>query len=118
MIQLRRWLVVEADLNPVVGSEQGGRRPVLIVSNDEFNEVVSNVTVLPLTARERVAYPAEVCLPAGAAGQPRQSLVMAHQIRTISKARLGRGYGYLNDPSLRTAVEAAIKEHLDILDQP
>ncbi|HLZ07287.1 MAG TPA: type II toxin-antitoxin system PemK/MazF family toxin, partial [Chloroflexota bacterium] len=76
------WAVVVAYLDPSVGSEQAGRRPVLIVSNEDANQILSNVTVLPLTSTQRKLYPAEVTLPAGAAGQPRDSIVMAHQIRT------------------------------------
>ena len=63
-----RWAVVYADLDPVVGSEQRGTRPVLVVSNDQFNDATQNVTVLPLTSTQRRLYPAEVRLPAGSAG--------------------------------------------------
>src|SRR5206468_2966988 len=55
-----RWQVVEADLDPGRGSEQRGIRPVLIVSNDDFHQAISNVTVLPLTSARRELYPAEV----------------------------------------------------------
>ncbi len=109
-----QWAVVEADLDPVRGSEQRGLRPVLVVSNEVFNQVMPNVTVLPLTSTQRRLYPYEVLLPKGAASQPLDSIAMAHQIRTISKERLRRTYGYLEDPSLREEVRAAIKEHLDL----
>jgi mRNA interferase MazF len=105
---------MEADLDPVQGSEQSGTRPVLVVSNDQFNQAIPNVTILPLTSTQRRLYPAEVALPQGAAGQRLDSIVMAHQIRTISQRRLGRQLGALADPALRQAVQAAIKEHLDL----
>ena len=108
------WAVVLANLDPSVGSEQAGRRPVLIVSNEDANQILSNVTVLPLTSTQRELYPAEVLFPAGVAGQPRNSIVMAHQIRTISKQRLDQVYGHLLDPSLRDLVRSAIAEHLDL----
>lgn len=73
-----------------------------------------NVTVLPLTSTRRRLYPSEVLLPKGAAGQPLDSLVMTHQVRTIAKERLGDPLGYLEEASLRTAVENAIREHFDL----
>ncbi len=109
-----QWAVVEADLDPVRGSEQRGRRPVLIVSNEEFNQAVPNVTVLPLTSTQRRLYPSEMLLPKGAAGQPLDSIILAHQIRTISRRRIGRRFGHLEDPSLRESVREAVKEHLDL----
>jgi mRNA interferase MazF len=83
-----QWAVMQATLDPGAESEQKGMRPVLIVSNEEFNQALSNVTVLPLTSTRRNLYPAEVFLPSGIAGQPSDSIIMAHQIRTISKKRL------------------------------
>ncbi len=109
-----QWAVMEANLDPVAGAEQKGTRPVLIVSNEEFNQVMPNVTVLPLTSTKRGLYPSEVFLPQGKAGQPFDSIIMAHQIRTISKQRLKGLMGYLEDPQLRDEVCAAIKEHLEL----
>jgi len=109
-----QWVLFEANLDPVAGSEQKGSRPVLVVSNEEFNQAMPNVTVLPLTSTQRHLYPSEVWLPSGQAGQPLVSVIMAHQIRTIAKQRLGRVIGRLDDPLLRQAVASAIKEHLDL----
>jgi len=106
-----RWAVYQAGLDPTRGSEQRGAWPVLVVSDEEFNQAMPNVTVLPLTSTERELYPAEVALPPGAAGQPRASIVMAHQVRTIAKERLGRLYGYLEEGALQRDVEDAIREH-------
>jgi len=66
--------VVEADLDPTRGSEQRGTRPVLIVNNEDFNDAVRNVTVLPLTSTRRGLYPSGVWIPAGAGGQWHQAL--------------------------------------------
>jgi mRNA interferase MazF len=109
-----QWAVMEANLDPVAGSEQRGTRPVLIVSNEEFNQAMPNVTVLPITSTKRRLYPSEVFLPQGKVGQPLDLIIMAHQIRTISKQRLGNLLGYLEDYQLRREVRAAIKEHLDL----
>ena len=109
-----QWTVYEADLDPVAGAEQKGIRPVLIVSNEEFNQAMPNVTVLPMTSTKRRLYPSEVLLPEGKAGQPLKSIAMAHQIRTISKQRLGKVVGYLDDIQIRHEIHEAIKEHLDM----
>ncbi len=109
-----QWAVFEANLDPVAGAEQKGMRPVLIVSNEEFNQAMPNVTVLPLTSTKRRLYPSEILLPEGKAGQPLESIIMSHQIRTISKQRLGRLLGYLDDAQVRHEIHRAIKEHLDM----
>jgi len=105
---------MEANLDTVAGSEQKGIRPVLIVSNEEFNQAMPNVAVLPLTSAKRRLHPSEVFLPQAKAGQPMDSIIMAHQIRTISKQRLGGLFAYLEDAQLRDEVQRAIKEHLGI----
>lgn len=87
---------------------------MLIVSNEAFNQAMPNVTVLPLTSTQRRLYPAEVFLPGGEAGQPQNSIIMVHQMRTISKTRLKGLVGYLRDPSLRRQVQQAIRDHLDL----
>ena len=109
-----QWAVYEANLDLVTGAEQKGSRPVLIVSNEEFNQSMPNITVLPLTSTDRRLYPSEVFLAAETAGQLRDSIIMAHQIRTISKQRLGKFIGYLNDVNLRLEICGAMKEHLNI----
>jgi len=109
-----QWAVFEADLDPVTGAEQKGTRPVLVISNEEFNQAMPSVTVLPMTSTRRRLYPAEVLLHEGEAGQPAESIVMAHQVRTISKRRLVRRLGAILDPELRGEVQRAIKEHLDL----
>ena len=109
-----QWAIIEATLDPVAGAEQRGTRPVLIVSNEEFNQAMPNVTILPLTSTRRRLYPSEVLLQKEKVGLPLDSIIMAHQIRTISRQRLGKLLGYLNDPKLQHQVRAAIKEHLSL----
>jgi mRNA interferase MazF len=109
-----QWAVIEASLDPVVGTEQKGQRPVMVISNEEYNQSIPNVTVLPLTSTQRRLYPSEVLLPQGKAGQPLKSIIMAHQIRTISQKRLGKVLGYVYDNELKQQVRQAIKEHLDL----
>ena len=109
-----RWVVVEADLDPVVGSEQSGRRPVLIVSREAANLRTANVTIVPVTGTQRRLYPTEVAVAAGVAGLTRASILMTHQVRTISKLRLGRPYGVLLDEQLRRNIQYALTVHLDL----
>jgi mRNA interferase MazF len=111
-----QWGVFLVDLDPTVGSEQAGRRPVLVVSREVINAALPVVTVLPLTTHRpgRRVYPNEVLLPAGAAGQPRDSVVMAHQVRTISKRRITSRVGTLSDDDLRRRVRAAVRVQLEL----
>ena len=117
--RVRRWDVFWADLQPSVGSEQGGdRRPVIVISNDGFNAAMTTVTVLPLTKLEgkrRKPYPFEVLLPGGTVGKALTSIVMPHQVRTISKIRLIEIAGRVESSSLREEIEDRLLEHLDIM---
>ena len=101
---------------PWEGSEQAGERPVLIVSNEPINRALPIVTVLPMTWRHpyRRVYSTEVLLPEGDAGQPNESIIMAHQVRTVSKDRLVRSYGWVQNEELRDKVRDAMRVHLDL----
>jgi mRNA interferase MazF len=109
-----QWGIFDAHLGGGVGSEQRGRRPVLVVSDEDFNIVMPVVTVLPITSRKagRHIYPNEVLFPKATAGLSRESIVLAHQIRTISKDRLIKLHGYIEAFHLRSAVTDAISIHL------
>lgn len=113
-----RWDLYWANLDPSVGSEQGGkRRPVLIVSNRAFNAAFDLVTVLSLTKLEgkrRSVYPFEVELPPDVVGTGLTSIVMPQQVRTISKTRLLKRIGALTDPDKQAEIENRLLEHLDI----
>ena len=116
--QVRRWDTYWADLDPKVGSEQGGdSRPVLVISNDGFNNAFPIVTVISLTkleGKERKPYPFEVVLPKGTITEKWASIAMPQQIRAISKLRLLEPIGSLTDPKYRDEIEARVLEHLDI----
>lgn len=68
---MKRWSIYKADLDPVIGSEQGKSRPVLIISEDAINDLLNIVNVLPITSRkpERQIYPNELSIPAEQSGQ-------------------------------------------------
>ena len=113
-----QWQLVRADLEPVRGSEQAGVRPVLIISSEASNRALPVVTVLAVTSLKagRRVYSTEALLPPNAAGQPRESLVMAQQIRVLDKSRLIGSYGYLEEETVREAVRAALRRYLDLED--
>ena len=105
-----------ADLNPVIGSEQHGRRPVLVISDETTNSVMPVVTILPLTSlkKGRRVYPNEVLLKNGVAGLGADSIVLAHQIRTIAKQRLITCLGEILDGNLRSRINEALRVHLNL----
>lgn len=115
---VRRWDIFWADLEPGVGSEQKGeRRPVIVVSNDGFNAAFPVVTIVSATKVEgerRKPYTFEVVLPKGTITDQYASIVMPHQVRTISKLRLLDRIGALQEAGFREDIENRLLEHLGI----
>lgn len=111
-----KWSVFMADLNPVIGSEQQGRRPVLVISDETTNTVMPVVTILPLTSlkKGRRVYPNEALLKKGVAGLESDSIVLAHQIRSISKQRLMICLGEIPDADLQSQINDALRVHLNL----
>lgn len=115
-MSVRKWDLSWALLDPTVGHEQAGRRPVLVFCNDVIASPIGLVTVLPLTTwrKGRRVYPTEVLLPAGTGGLPADSLVLAHQVRTLSARRLSPTIGSVGDMALRERVVTALRLWLDL----
>lgn len=113
---IKKWSVFRANLDPVVGSEQGKSRPVLIISEDEINNLLNIVNVIPITTRKpgRNVYPNEVLIPANNFGLENESLVLCHQIRTLDKQRLAHQYGYINDVQKQIEIVDALCFQLGI----
>lgn len=111
-----QWGVFWADLDPTKGSEQAGQRPVLVVSVEEVNQSLPIVTILSITSVKpgRKVYPTEVYLKAEETGLPKESIVMAHQIRAISKERLREKCGSIEDKAIKERIRNAIKTYLDL----
>lgn len=109
-----RWKIFWADLNPVIGSEQAGKRPILIISAEEVNQILPVVTVLPITSAKpgREIYPTEVFLSMETSGLPKDSIVMAYQIRTIAKQRLHEQCGEVSREELQIKIRKAVLLHL------
>jgi mRNA interferase MazF len=113
----RRWDLHLTDFGGGAGKEQAGVRPALVVSNDGFNRYFPLATVLPLTKREgkrRRVFSFEVVLPARVAGNEVESIVMPHQVRTVSQDRLLRRLGTLSAPHLRAEIENRLLDHLGV----
>ena len=86
---IRRGDIFYANLSPVVGSEQGGVRPVLIVQNDVGNKYSPTVIVAAITSKiNKAKLPTHIELPAHLYGLEKDSVVLLEQIRTLDKARL------------------------------
>jgi mRNA interferase MazF len=111
-----QWGVFWAVLNPTIGSEQSGIRPVLVVSAEAVNQALTVVAVVPLTSMKpgRRIYSTEVFLPEMETGLPKDSLALAHQVRTITKKRLTVRCGEITDTGLRDKIRNALKQYLDL----
>lgn len=116
MVDCYQWFIFWVNLNPVVGSEQAGQRPVLVVSNEIVNQSLPVVTVVALTSLKsgRRIYPTEALLRQEESGLDRESIVMAHQIRTISKERLWNVAGRIDTPEVQTRIRQVLKLYLDL----
>jgi mRNA interferase MazF len=93
-----------ADLNPVVGSEQGGLRPVLVLSQDVFNERSGTVIAVEITSQpQRAGFP--LTLELTESKLPKQSWVKISQIRTLSVERIGNKLGRATDEELAVIID-------------
>ncbi|EYE87237.1 hypothetical protein Q428_14365 [Fervidicella metallireducens AeB] len=112
-----QWNIFWADLNPVKGSEQAGIRPVLVVSEEAVNQALPIVTVLCITSLKpgRKIYPIEVMLTPEDSHLPQSSIVMAHQVRSISKDRLTGKCGYIDNDVCKEKIKNVIRLYLDLL---
>ena len=105
---VKRGDIYYADLSPVVGSEQGGMRPVLIVQNDTGNTHSPTVMAAAITSQTgKARLPTHIELDAQSVGLSRNSVILLEQIRTIDKSRLRERMGKLDDTTM-TKVDNAI----------
>ena len=115
MMQLiLRGEIYKAALDPVLGSEQGGTRPVLIVQNNVGNKYAPTVIALAVTSRlSKARLPTHIEVERGVAGLPRDSLILAEQMRTLDKQRLLSRMGAL-PAELMAQVERAMRMSLGL----
>lgn len=114
---MKRGDVYMAGLDPVIGSEQGGYRPVVIIQNDTGNRHAPTVIAVPVTSSTgKQSLPTHAPLPAGEGGLWRDSIALCEQVRTLEKSRLGRRLGAVTPAGLR-AVERALQVSLDMAEK-
>jgi mRNA interferase MazF len=107
-VTIRRGDIYYADLSPVVGSEQGGIRPVLIVQNDVGNRHSPTVIAAAITSRMgKTRLPTHIDISRDRVGLLKDSVVLLEQMRTIDKTRLGEKMGHLDEETMN-AVNNAI----------
>ncbi len=100
-MSIKRGDIYYADLSPVVGSEQGGVRPVLIVQNDVGNRYSPTVIAAAITSQhDKASLPTHIKVNAVSSGLAKDSIVLLEQVRTIDKKRLKEKMGTLDNRSM------------------
>ncbi|MBQ4129592.1 MAG: type II toxin-antitoxin system PemK/MazF family toxin [Ruminococcus sp.] len=101
-MNIKRGDIYYADLSPVIGSEQGGVRPVLIVQNDVGNRFSPTVIAAAITSQQTKAkLPTHIAIGAQSSGLAKDSVVLLEQVRTIDKKRLKEKMGTVDQNSMR-----------------
>jgi len=114
-VNIKRGEVYFADLSPVIGSEQGGQRPVLIIQNDIGNRYSPTVIVSAITAKiSKAKLPTHVEVNKDTLGLVRDSVILLEQVRTIHKKRLRQRLGVLEDEVMQK-VNLALMVSLDLV---
>ncbi len=104
---VRRGDIYYADLSPVIGSEQGGLRPVLIVQNDVGNKYSPTVIAAAITSQiGKTRLPTHIDVTADRFGLSKDSVILLEQIRTIDKQRLKEKMGHLDDNVMKRVNDA------------
>ena len=102
---MRQGEIWYADLNPVEGSEQGGRRPVVIISGDTLNDTLPIIIIVPLTSIIK-SYPTAVLIsPSRMNGLKKNAESIPFQIRTIAKKRLTKRIGHITPGELKEVIK-------------
>lgn len=106
---IRRGDMFYADLSPVVGSEQGGIRPVLIIQNDMGNKHSPTVIAAAITSQTgKAKLPTHIAIGSQNSGLKSDSIVLTEQIRTIDKSRLKEKIGHIDDKNVISQLNNAL----------
>lgn len=105
---IKRGEIYYANLAPVVGSEQDGIRPVLIVQNDIGNKYSPTVIVVAITSKIKNNLPTHIKIDGQKYGLDKNSVILAEQIRTLDKSRLLERVGKLDEDTMKKVKEAII----------
>jgi mRNA interferase MazF len=111
-----KWSIFLVNLDPSIGSEQGKTRPVLIISEDDLNNILPVVNILPITSlkTDRKVYANEVKIQKEDSGLNKDSIVLCYQIRTIDKQRIIKKIGEITDPTIMIEVNNALSFQLGL----
>lgn len=113
---IKRGDIYYADLSPVVGSEQGGIRPVLVVQNDIGNRYSPTIIVAAITSQiHKGKLPTHIEISASEYGLPKDSVILLEQIRTIDKRRLKEKIGFLA-PETMSKVDEGLQISFGLID--
>lgn len=100
-MNIKRGEIYYADLSPVIGSEQGGVRPVLIIQNDVGNKYSPTVIAAAITSKRfKTQLPTHISVHADECGLAKDSIVLLEQVRTLDKQRLKERMGSLDDKEM------------------
>lgn len=106
---IKRGEIYFAQLNPVIGSEQGGIRPVLVVQNDVGNQYSPTTIILAITSQiNKAKLPTHIEIKAAEYGLDKDSVILAEQIRTVDKTRLKQRVAQLSDEIMKEVDEALV----------
>ena len=106
---VKRGDMFYADLSPVVGSEQGGIRPVLIIQNDLGNKYSPTVIAAAITSQKtKNKLPTHIEIDSSSSGLKSDSIILTEQIRTIDKSRLKEKIGHINDNNVIDKINSAL----------
>src|SRR5690554_4369365 len=106
---IKRGDIFYADLSPVIGSEQGGVRPVLVVQNDIGNRYSPTIIIVAITSQiNKAKLPTHVEIKSSDYGLPKDSVVLLEQIRTIDKRRLEEKIGHVTEEIMEKVNEALL----------
>ena len=111
-MSIKRGDLFWVNLDPTRGSEQAGRRPVVVIQNNIGNEAAATTIIAPRTTKDcSKEYPVNVCLPKGTGGLKSKSTVLLSQIRTIDQSRLEARIGQV-PPMYLKKIDQALKTSL------
>lgn len=105
---VKRGDVYYADLDPVIGSEQNGHRPIIVIQNDIGNLYSPTTIAAMVTSSQKKKLPTHVHVMDEGSGLTSDSIVMLEQIRTIDKQRLGSMIGHVSDETMKLIEDAAL----------
>ena len=105
-MNIKRGDIYYADLSPVVGSEQSGIRPILIIQNDIGNKYSPTIIGVPITSKTKISMPTHIAIEGNKYGLDKDSIILAEQIRTLDKSRLKEKVGRLDKKVLEQVKKA------------